>query len=31
MNEFINDINNIVDSGQLILFTVTEDSVEDLI
>lgn len=31
MNDYMNGINNIDDSGQLTLFTATEDSVEDLI
>lgn len=31
MNDYMNDINNIDESGQLALFTETEDSVEDLI
>ena len=30
MYDYINDINNIDGSGQLTLFTATEDSVEDL-
>lgn len=31
MNDYMNNINNIADSGELTLFTASEDSVEDLI